>query len=138
MQTEILIPIIIVAVIVAAVLYSRSKKSHKPPVKHQPPKSTPGTGGDQPSNPKPNPGKPPADPNQPPLPPESPDVLLDRNGKRPGDVGYDPRVSRPADEFSPVEPQGAYYREGPFDPDARWVGPDGVHWTDKHGIHHGP
>lgn len=80
-----------------------------------------------------SPGKvvdyPPAPPVQPPVPPApDPDpVLLDRHGNKPGDEGYDPRVDRPRDEFSPVEPHGSYYGEGPFDPAGRWVGKDGVH-----------
>ena len=128
--------LIIAAIILAAVAFFvlKGKKKHHDP--------TVGT------RPKPNPAKPPVPPVAPPgqpqppappaPPPESPDVLIDRNGKRPGDEGYDPRIDRPAEEFSPVEPQGAYYGEGPFDPDARWIGPDGPHWTDKGGNHHGP
>ena len=141
MATETLIPIIIIVVIAAAVIYSRSKR--KSGSSHHA-----GNDRDDQTTPTPNPAKPPVPPVAPPgqpqppappaPPPESPDVLIDRNGKRPGDDGYDPRIDRPAQEFSPVEPQGAYYGEGPFDPDARWIGPDGPHWTDKDGNHHGP
>lgn len=82
-----------------------------------------------------NPPVPPVEPPAPPVPPvdppvpptDDPEVIIDRNGRKPGDEGYDPRIDRPKDEFSPVPPQGAYYGEGPFDPDALWIGPDGVH-----------
>lgn len=48
-------------------------------------------------------------------------VLLDRNRKSPGDPGYDPRAVRPDPEFSPIEPQGTFWGEGPFDPNNRWI-----------------
>ena len=50
-----------------------------------------------------------------------PPVLLDRNRKSPGDPGYDPRAVRPDPEFSPIEPQGTFWGEGPFDPNNRWI-----------------
>ncbi len=48
-------------------------------------------------------------------------VLLDRNRKKPGDAGYDPRAVRPYPEFSPIEPQGTFYGEGKFNPNARYI-----------------
>ncbi len=44
--------------------------------------------------------------------------------------GVDLRARRPDPEFSPVEPFGAYYGEGPFDPFARYI--------DLHGLVHNP
>lgn len=141
----IILGIIVIAAIALAL--HRKKKRKAPPTAHNPhpapapsrppaPGPEPGDDDKDHTAPGPNPGAP--DPTEPNPPADSPEVLIDRNGKWPYDTGYDPRVDRPKEEFSPVEPQGAYYSEGPFDPNGRWVGPDGVHWTDKHGVHHGP
>ncbi|MDN5850658.1 MAG: hypothetical protein L0H63_13645 [Nitrococcus sp.] len=119
MSPEIILIAVVILAVAAFVLHKRKKNEdtrdqgdeHDPTV---PPADPP----EQPEQPDPPPSQPetPADP-----------VIVDRNGKRPGEPGYDPRIDRPADEFSPVEPVGSYFGEGPFDPDARWVGQDGVH-----------
>lgn len=117
--------ILLLAAAAAAVFLHRKRRSQSKPT--QPPVR----------GPAPAPAYPPSSAPAP-IPPPAPPVAVDRNGKHPGDAGYDPRIDRPAEEFSPVEPFGAYYGEGAFDPDGRWVGPSGVHWTDKDGGHHGP
>lgn len=127
--------LILLAIAFFVLGHRKKHKTSAPPSTHSkdPKKGT---------SPKPNPGKPPVtppgQPEPPPLPPEDPNVLIDRNGKRPGDSGYDPRIDEPRDKFSPAPPYGAFYGQGPFDPDAPWYGPDGYHWTDRNGVHHGP
>ena len=129
--------LLILAVVVIFFALTRGKKKRRTlPEVHTTPKPNPGKPKNPPAPPAPMPGEPVPDP-VPEPPPESPEVLIDRNGKRPGDAGYDPRIDEPRDKFSPAPPYGAYYGQGPFDPDVIWFGPDGYHWTDRHGVHHG-
>lgn len=113
--------IIVLAVIaLAAVAYAKSRKKNK-------------VGKPDASPPAPAPVRPPVAPTPTPIrppvattPPNPvPPVIRDRNGRAPGDVGYDPRASRPDPEFSPIEPRGTFYGEGAFDPESRWIDQSG-------------
>lgn len=107
MSIEIVVVIALVAVL-AVVVAKRKKSKPSDPMPWTPPVLT------EPTTIKPVPVKPPADP-----------VLLDRNRKSPGDPGYDPRATRPDPEFSPIEPRGTFYGEGPFDPNGRYIDTQG-------------
>ncbi len=109
----------IIAIVIALAIgfaLTRKKKGQKPdvPLVWQAPVTppTPITPTVPPTPATPAPATPPS-----PVPP----VILDRNRKSPGDPGYDPRASRPDPEFSPIEPQGTFWGEGVFDPEARWI-----------------
>lgn len=108
---------VIIAIVIALAIgfaLTRKKKGQKPdvPLVWQAPVTppTPITPTVPPTPVTPAPAAPPADP-----------PLLDRNRKSPGDPGYDPRATRPDPEFSPIEPQGTFWGEGPFDPSARYI-----------------
>lgn len=110
---------VIIAIVIALAIgfaLTRKKKGQKPdvPIVWQAPVTppTPITPTVPPTPATPAPATPPS-----PVPP----VILDRNRKSPGDPGYDPRASRPDPEFSPIEPQGTFWGEGAFDPEARWI-----------------
>lgn len=110
MSTTAIVILVAVAIAAALVITQRKKKgkpdSYPPSKPWVPPVLT-----------EPTPIKP-----APTVTPPKPDpVLLDRNRKSPGDPGYDPRATRPDPEFSPIEPQGTFHGEGPFDPAARYI-----------------
>ncbi len=113
MSTTAIVVVVLIA-ITAAIVVSRKKKSRKPDAA-QPPVTPPM----QPTPVRPQPVPPPATP--PSVTPANQPVFLDRNRKSPGDPGYDPRATRPDPEFSPIEPQGTFWGEGPFDPSARYI-----------------
>lgn len=105
MSIEIVVVIALVAVL-AVVVAKRKKSKPSDPMPWTPPVLT------EPTTIKPAPTV---------TPPKPDPVLLDRNRKSPGDPGYDPRAVRPDPEFSPIEPQGTFWGEGPFDPAARYI-----------------
>lgn len=134
MNTTYVVIAVLAALALFAVAKSRKKKDHKPD-SAQPPAVTPPTG-TQPTPIKP-PGPPvvtPPTPIKPPTtepgpgiyPPPVEPPLLDRNRKKPGDAGYDPRMPRPDPESSPEEPEGTYYGEGVFNPNGRHIDLKGV------------
>lgn len=121
MEIKVIIAIIVALAVGFALTRKRKdKRPDAPPVWQVPvTPPTPITPTVPPTPVTPAPATPPAEP-----------PLLDRNRKSPGDPGYDPRAARPDPEFSPVEPQGTFYGEGPFDPFARYI--------DLHGRFHNP
>ena len=115
MSTTTIVVVVVLIVIATAIVVSRKKKHRKPDA--SPPAPAPVRPPVAPT-PTPTPIRPPVATTPPsPVPP----VIRDRNGRVPGDVGYDPRASRPDPEFSPIEPRGTFYGEGAFDPEARWI-----------------
>lgn len=110
---------VIIAIVIALAIgfaLTRKKKGQKPdvPLVWQAP-VTPPTPTTPPTPVTPAPAAPPS------VTPANQPVFLDRNRKSPGDPGYDPRATRPDPEFSPIEPQGTFWGEGPFDPSARYI-----------------
>lgn len=126
MNNDYTVLIVIGVIVIAAFLYSQSrkkKKGDKPSVGQQ----GGGTGPTSPPHITPVPSTPPANPTPTPNPNPTPPAptptpgLVDRLGKHEGDPGYDPRMVRPDPEPSPEEPVGTYYGEGPFNPNGRWI-----------------
>lgn len=117
MNTTTIIVLVLIAIAAVAYAKSRRKKDRKPDASAPAPAPV-----RPPVAPTPTPIRPPVA-TTPPT-PVTP-VIRDRNGHVPGDAGYDPRASRPDPEFSPIEPQGTFYGEGTFDPDARWIDQSG-------------
>lgn len=114
MSTTAIVILVAVAVAAALVITQRKKKDKLDSYPPSKPWVPPVVADNQPTTIKPEPvGKPPEP------------VLLDRNRKSPGDPGYDPRAVRPDPEFSPIEPQGTFYGEGPFDPNGRYIDTQG-------------
>ena len=108
---------VIIAIVIALAIgfaLTRKKKGQKPdvPLVWQAPVTppTPITPTVPPTPVTPAPAAPPADP-----------PLLDRNRKKPGDAGHDPRAVKPDPEPSPEEPFGTWYGEGPFNQRARYI-----------------
>lgn len=95
MSTTAIVILVAVAIAAALVISKRKKKdkpdSYPPSKPWVPPVLT------EPTPIKPAPVVTPPEP-----------VLLDRNRRKPGDPGYDPRAVRPDPEFSPIEPQGTF------------------------------
>lgn len=114
MSTTAIVILVAVAVAAALVITQRKKKG-KPDVKPAP----------APEAPHPpvavTPAPTPINPTPVVTPPHPEPALLDRNRRKPGDPGYDPRAVRPDPEFSPIEPQGTFWGEGVFDPAARYI-----------------
>lgn len=114
MSTTAIVILVAVAVAAALVITQRKKKGK--------------------TNSKPTPGSwvPPVVADNPPTPPMQPVSQPVRPISQPEPHTYPPtvpsvdlRARRPDPEFSPVEPFGAYYGEGPFDPNGRYIDTQG-------------